>query len=106
MIKGVNTVSEKHSIKEYTDTRSQRPNLYRVYLLNDNYTTMDFVVEILVQIFHKPREEAKKIMLDVHKKGRGIVGIYTYDIALTKILQVEETANQNGFPLKAGMEEE
>ena len=99
-------MSEKHSIKEHPNTHSKRPNLYRVYLLNDNYTTMDFVVEILVHIFHKPHEDAKKIMLDVHKKGRGIVGVYTYDIALTKILQVEDTANQNGFPLKAGMEEE
>jgi ATP-dependent Clp protease adaptor protein ClpS len=84
----------------------RRPKLYRIILLNDDYTTMEFVIEILMGIFHKNATEATKIMLDVHEKGKGIVGIYTYDIALTKVIQVEEAARANEFPLKAIMEEE
>ncbi|HEX3029572.1 MAG TPA: ATP-dependent Clp protease adaptor ClpS [Clostridia bacterium] len=84
----------------------RRPKLYRIILLNDDYTTMEFVIEILMGIFHKSATEATKIMLDVHEKGKGIVGIYTYDIALTKVIQVEEASRANEFPLKAIMEEE
>ncbi len=84
----------------------RRPKLYRIILLNDDYTTMEFVIEILMGIFHKSAAEATKIMLDVHEKGKGIVGIYTYDIALTKVIQVEEAAKASEFPLKAIMEEE
>ncbi len=84
----------------------KKPKLYRVILLNDDYTTMDFVIEVLVAIFHKNITEATKIMLDVHQKGKGIVGLYTYDIASTKVAQVEDMAEKSGFPLKAVMEEE
>lgn len=80
------------------------PEEYRVILLNDDYTTMEFVVSVLMTVFHKPVPEATRIMLDVHKKGRGIVGVYTYDIAVTKIGQVHALAKQNGFPLKCMME--
>ena len=82
----------------------QEPPMYRVLLLNDNYTTMDFVVEILVKVFHKSVIEATKIMLDVHKKGRGMVGVYTFDIANTKVSQVRAMAKEREFPLQCSME--
>lgn len=87
-------------------TKVQRPKMYKVILHNDDYTTMDFVVEVLIVIFHKTPAEATKIMLDVHKKGKGVVGIYTYDIAITKANEVEQLAREKQFPLKASVEEE
>ena len=83
----------------------QEPRLYRVLLHNDDYTTMDFVVKVIVEVFHKPAAEATKIMLDVHRAGRGMVGVYTLDIATTKISQVHAMARQNEFPLRASCEE-
>ena len=85
--------------------RLQEPKLYCVLLHNDNYTTMDFVVKVIVAVFHKAAAEATKIMLDVHQKGRGVVGTYTYDIAVTKVSQVHEMARQSEFPLRASCEE-
>ncbi|HET6451709.1 MAG TPA: ATP-dependent Clp protease adaptor ClpS [Spirochaetia bacterium] len=85
--------------------RVQQPKLFRVILHNDNYTTMDFVVKVIVAVFHKPAAEATKIMLDVHKKGHGIVGVYTWDIASTKVTQVHQMARENEFPLRASCEE-
>jgi len=82
-----------------TREKFKEPEQYKVVLLNDHFTTMDFVVVILMDIFHKSIEDANKIMLDVHKKGRGIVGIYTWDIAVTKSEQVHEAAKANEFPL-------
>lgn len=93
-------------LEENAKTIVKQPKLYKVILLNDDYTTMDFVVEILISIFHKTAAESTKIMLDVHHKGKGIVGVYTYDIASTKIYQVEKKAKEKNFPLKAVMEEE
>ena len=88
--------------KEKTDLKE--PNLYRVFLHNDHYTTMEFVVEILRRVFHKPLPTATKIMLDVHRKGRGNVGVYTYDIARTKVAEVLAMAREKEFPLKCTME--
>ena len=82
------------------------PKKYKVYLLNDDYTSMDFVIDILISIFHKNYEQAEKIMLDIHKKERGLCGVYTHEIAETKVMQVIKKAQENGFPLKATMEEE
>jgi ATP-dependent Clp protease adaptor protein ClpS len=82
------------------------PKKYKVYLLNDDYTSMDFVIDILITIFHKNYEEAEKIMLEIHKKERGLCGIYTHEIAETKVMQVLKKAKENGFPLKSTMEEE
>ncbi len=94
----------------YTDSESRiktkEPSLYRVLLLNDHYTTMDFVVDILRTVFHKTAAEATKIMLDVHKKGRGLVGLYPYDIARTKVMQVEKRAADAEFPLECTLEKE
>jgi ATP-dependent Clp protease adaptor protein ClpS len=86
------------------DEKVKEPEEYRVFLLNDDYTTREFVVSVLMTVFHKPLPEAAKIMLDVHNKGKGIVGVYSYDIAATKINQVHQLARQNGFPLKCTME--
>lgn len=85
--------------------RLQEPKLYRVILHNDDYTTMDFVVKVVMAVFHKPAAEATKIMLDVHRKGAGMVGVYTRDIALTRVSQVHEMARQGEFPLRASCEE-
>ena len=84
---------------------AKKPKLYKVFLLNDDYTTMDFVVFILVDIFSKTIEEAKKIMLDVHKNGKGIAGIYPYDIAKTKVEIVKKRSLENEFPLQVTIEE-
>jgi ATP-dependent Clp protease adaptor protein ClpS len=82
------------------------PKKYKVFILNDDYTSMDFVVDILISIFHKSYEQAQSIMLEVHKKERGLCGVYTHEIAETKVMQVIKKAKDNGFPLKATMEEE
>ena len=89
-----------------TSIKIQKPRKFKVILLNDNYTTMDFVIEVIMDVFGKSFEEASKIMIEVHKKGRGIVGTYTYDIATTKVRDVENLARKNNFPLKAVIEEE
>jgi len=83
---------------------TKEPEEYRVLLLNDDFTTMEFVISVLMTIFHKTLPEATKIMIDVHRKGRGIVGEYCYDIAATKINQVHILARQMGFPLRCTME--
>ncbi len=88
-----------------TKPRLKEPKLYRVILHNDDYTTMDFVVKVVMAVFHKPAAEATKIMLDVHRKGAGIVGVYTRDIALTRVSQVHEMARQGEYPLRASSEE-
>ena len=84
--------------------RLKEPDEYRVILLNDNYTTMEFVVEILMVVFHKQEEDATRIMLDVHRKGKGTVGVYPWDIAQTKTNQVHNLARQSEFPLKCIVE--
>ncbi len=84
----------------------KHPKKYKVYILNDDYTSMDFVVDILMSIFHKSYEQAENIMLEVHKKDRGLCGVYTHEIAETKVMQVIKKAKDGGFPLKATMEEE
>jgi ATP-dependent Clp protease adaptor protein ClpS len=83
----------------------KEPEDYRIVLLNDNFTTMDFVVEVIMVVFHKDQEDATRIMLDVHHKGRGIIGMYPYDIAQTKVNQVHSLARQYEFPLKCIIEE-
>jgi len=87
------------------EEKIEEPKEYAVILLNDDYTTRDFVVEILMIIFHKSPVEAKAIMLNVHNKGRGVVGNYTWDIAQTKAYQVHSIAKQYDFPLKCVVEE-
>ena len=99
-----NSTEIDFQIKNKVKDEIKEPDKYQVILLNDHYTTTDFVVEVLMKVFHKPIMEATSIMLDVHKKGRGVVGLYIYDIARTKIAQVHELAKQKGFPLKCSLE--
>ena len=82
------------------------PQLYKVLLHNDDYTSMDFVVMILTTIFRKSMEEAEALMIAIHEKGKAICGVYTYEIAQTKADQVVTLAKQNEFPLLATIEEE
>jgi ATP-dependent Clp protease adaptor protein ClpS len=82
------------------------PGYYTIILHNDDYTSMDFVVSVLRKIFHKPFVEADKLMLEVHKKGKSKVASYPYDIAATKVVQVHNYAEKEGFPLKCTMEKE
>ena len=87
-----------------TKERLKEPEEFKVILLNDHYTTMDFVVEILMAIFHKTTEDANRIMLDVHRKGKGVVGVYPWDIAETKTQQVHIAARKREFPLRCIVE--
>jgi len=88
-----------------THQRVQEPSLYRVLLHNDDYTTMEFVIEILVVVFNRSMEDATRIMLNVHKNGIGICGTYPYEIAETKVEIVKVLARESDFPLKCSMEE-
>lgn len=83
----------------------KKPKNYKVIMHNDDYTTMEFVIKILVSIFNKSFIDAEKIMLDVHKKGRGVAGIYSYDIAITKVATAMSMAKSEGFPFKLTTEE-
>lgn len=87
------------------DLELLHPKEYKVYLLNDDYTSMDFVVDVLMTIFHKTHEEAEKIMLDIHQNDQGLCGVYSLEIAETKVIQVRKKARDANFPLKAVMEE-
>jgi ATP-dependent Clp protease adaptor protein ClpS len=87
-------------------TQAKRPSLYKVLLLNDDYTPMDFVVRILERIFGKDRDAAIEIMLNVHHRGVGVCGIYTYEVAETKVAQVTELSRRNEHPLQCTMEKE
>lgn len=89
---------------ERTETR--RPRLYRVLLLNDDYTPMEFVVMVLSRYFRKSDAEAEMIMLAVHRKGQGVAGVYTREIAETKVLQVTQHARSDGYPLRVVAEPE
>lgn len=99
-------MEEKIFFEEQEEISTDKPELYRVYLLNDDYTTMDFVVHVLMTIFDKPRVEATAIMLYVHRHGKGLAGIYPKEIAETKVYQVESLARANGFPLKCIIEKD
>lgn len=89
-----------------TRPKTKKPSLYKVLLLNDDYTPMEFVVHVLEHFFNKSREEATRIMLHVHHKGVGVCGVYTYEIAETKVAQVMDFARQNQHPLQCTMEKE
>ena len=103
-------VSEMSKSKEHyfenIDVELKEPSMYKVLLLNDDYTPMDFVVSILMRYFNKDKAMAKKIMLNVHRQGKGLCGIYTYEIAETKSTLVQTEARENQYPLRCIMEEE
>ncbi|MCB0379491.1 MAG: ATP-dependent Clp protease adapter ClpS [Bdellovibrionales bacterium] len=84
----------------------QEPSFYKVILLNDDFTPMDFVTHVLQKFYNKNPEDAKKIMLDVHQQGQGIAGVFTYEVAETKVFLTNNLAKQNKYPLKCTMEKE
>ena len=92
-------------VLEKTRQETKKPELYKVLLLNDDYTTMDFVVGILEEVFHKSPAEAHRIMMQVHTQGKGLCGLYPHELAETKVDTVHDLAQQHGFPLRASLEE-
>jgi ATP-dependent Clp protease adaptor protein ClpS len=94
------------AVKERVVVKKQEPTRYKVLLLNDDYTTMDFVVEVLESVFQRSPAEAYRIMMHVHLNGRGIAGVYPWEIAETKVETVTSMAREAGYPLRAAVEEE
>ena len=95
-----------HDSSISNDIDVKEPSMYRVIFFNDDYTTMDFVVSVLMSIFRKPIEEAMFLMNVVHEKGSAMVGIYTYDIAITKVEHTLDLASEKKFPLRCTVEED
>lgn len=93
-------------LKSRAKSKVKRPSMYKVIMFNDNYTTMEFVVDILKRVFAKSALEATEIMLNIHNQGQGIAGVYSYDIAITKMILVKSEARKSGFPLKCAIEKE
>ena len=94
------------SLKEKSESRVKEPKQYRVIMLYDDFTSMDFVVGILVDIFHKDPISAEQLMMQVHKGGRATVGVYPYDIAVTKTTMAMDRAKEQGFPFRMLVEED
>ena len=92
-------------VLEKTRPKTRKPPLYKVILHNDDYTTMQFVIEILESTFNLASADAFRIMMQVHREGQGLCGSYSYEVAETKVAEVHARAKQNGFPLRASMEE-
>src|SRR6188768_2670864 len=93
-------------VLERTKQETKKPELFKVLLLNDDYTTMEFVVEVLENVFNKAPAEAYRIMMAVHTQGQGLCGVYPFDVAETKVATVIDMARGQGFPLRATMEPE
>ena len=91
--------------KDKAKKKNKEPKMFKVLFLNDDFTPMDFVIKVLMKFHAKSDGEATKIMLDVHHKGVGVAGVYTMEIAETKVEQVNSVARSSGFPLKSTMEE-
>ncbi|MFQ5534202.1 MAG: ATP-dependent Clp protease adapter ClpS [Sphingomonadales bacterium] len=89
-----------------TRPRTRKPSMYKVLLLNDDYTPMEFVVHVLERFFNRASEDATRIMMHVHQRGIGVCGVYTYEVAETKVTQVIDFARQNEHPLQCTMEKE
>jgi ATP-dependent Clp protease adaptor protein ClpS len=100
---GAGTIIQKRT---KTQSKTKRPSMFKVMLLNDDYTPMEFVVDLLKTVFHKPHAEATKIMLWVHQNGMGVAGVYPFEVAETKVRTVEELAREAQYPLKCVMEKE
>ena len=93
--------SPGEKVQERTRTKQKEPELYKVVLLNDDYTTMEFVVQVLEHVFEKSPAEAYQIMIHVHTQGRGIAGVYPWEVAETKTETVTSLAREAGYPLRA-----
>ena len=98
-------MSTQAATKERTSSRLKEPKLFHVIMHNDDFTTMEFVVEILVDIFHKDEVTAQSIMLGVHRQGKAVVGKYPYDLAVTKVNAALQRAEEQGFPFRMTVEE-
>ncbi len=96
----------KHGLVLKSRPKTQKPSMYKVLLLNDDYTPMEFVVHVLENIFKKNRQEATEIMLHVHRRGVGVCGVFTHEVAETKVTQVMDYARANEQPLQCTMEKE
>jgi ATP-dependent Clp protease adaptor protein ClpS len=92
--------------EEETALETDEPSMYKVLLLNDDYTPMDFVVLVLMKVFNQDELNATRIMLDVHRKGKGVCGVYTYAVAETKVAIVRHMAEAKKYPLQCALEEE
>ncbi|PCJ97028.1 MAG: ATP-dependent Clp protease adapter ClpS [Zetaproteobacteria bacterium] len=101
-----NDEQEEHGLILKTRPKAQKPSMYKVLLLNDDYTPMEFVVHVLESIFKKNRQEATDIMLHVHRRGVGICGVFTFEVAETKVAQVMDFSHANEQPLQCTMEKE
>ena len=99
-------MNECGNVKSKSDIKIKMPKKYKVIMHNDDYTSMEFVIEVLVKIFGKSVPEATKIMYEVHENGHGIAGIYSFDIAKTKTLEAMSIAEGEGFPFNLTVEEE
>jgi len=100
------TLTPHGNVATKTKPKTQKPSMYKVFLMNDDYTPMEFVVQVLETFFNKSREEATRIMLHVHQKGLGLCGVYTFEVAETKVTQVMHAAKQAQHPLQCTMEKE
>ncbi len=100
------TAGGKGEVAEKTRPKTEEPKLYKVLLHNDDYTTMEFVISILESVFAKSPAEAYRIMMHVHTAGTGIAGIYPFEVAETKVVMVEERAEEAGHPLRCSIEPE
>lgn len=89
-----------------TKPKTQKPSLYKVLMLNDDYTPMEFVVGLLEQLFRKSPAEATQLMLQIHRTGLGVAGVYVLEVAETKVAAVHQQAEERGYPLRAGVEKE
>ncbi|AZU04394.1 ATP-dependent Clp protease adaptor protein ClpS [Glycocaulis alkaliphilus] len=89
-----------------TRPRTERPSMYKVLLLNDDFTPMEFVIQVLMVIFHKDQEDATRIMLHVHQNGVGVCGVFTFEVAETKVAQVMDAARRAQHPLQCTMEKD
>lgn len=97
---------EQTNIKDRERTRLKEPRRYKVVMHNDDFTTMDFVVMVLKQVFFHPEEKALSLMLQIHHTGKAVVGVYSYDIAMSKAEKASSMAEENGFPLSVTVEPE
>jgi ATP-dependent Clp protease adaptor protein ClpS len=103
---GAQIPKHEEQVQERQKTKKKRPQLWKVLLHNDDYTTMEFVVQVLMEYFHKDETEAVAIMLSVHQKGLGVAGVYTKDVSTAKVEQVTRHAEEAGYPLLVTAEPE
>ena len=99
------TEDDRTTVLDLEAKKVEPPPLYKVVLLNDDFTPMEFVVMVIQEFFHKDQETATRIMLQVHIEGKGVCGVYTHDVAATKVAQVLEISRKSGHPLQCMMEE-